>query len=165
MRLLLIAIVALALGTPSAGCKADQAVEGAAAKVGPKPIGNAECASCTMVVREQPAPRGQLVHRDGTHLHFCSVDDMVQYLHSPSKHGEAVEIYTEVMPPAHAPSDMSTEERTWTAAESVHFVLGVKRQGVMGPPVMSYQTRAAATAAGTEHQGHVVTWQQLRKEK
>ena len=29
------------------------------------------CTACGMVVREQPAPRGQVIHRDGTRVFLC----------------------------------------------------------------------------------------------
>ena len=157
----LLAMIAVILSV--AGCRGDVAAA-SHDTVGPSPIGHAECGSCSMVVGEQPAPRGQLVHRDGTREHFCSIDDMMQYLRAPSRHGEAVEIYVEAVEPGLDPATTPVDELPWMRAESAHFVTGVKRNGIMGPPVLTYEHAADAESAATRHKGHVRTWQQLRSE-
>ena len=63
--------LALALFVLCAACSrggASSAVERAA-----KDFDGDECAACGMIVREQPSPRAQAVHRDGERVYFCSI--------------------------------------------------------------------------------------------
>lgn len=138
---------------PSADSEATAAVASA--------IGLSECAACGMVVREQPAPRGQVVHRDGTRVFLCSLADLVQYLQAPSKHGSPVSVFVEVLDPAAAPKEKSTAERPWARAEEAGYVVGVEREGIMGKPVLAYPSAAAAAAAAARHGGQQKSWSEL----
>ncbi len=120
------------------------------------------CAACGMVMREQPAPRGQVVHRDGTRAFLCSIDDLVQYLDIPSPAGKPTRIYAEVMPDGHDSKDMNQAWQPWFDVADLFFVTGIERGAVMGDPVMTYRARAAAEKAAEKWGGSLVTFEQLR---
>ncbi|MCO4761361.1 MAG: nitrous oxide reductase accessory protein NosL [Myxococcales bacterium] len=143
-RLLKLTLILLA-AVVMAGCGKEQA-KVAAKPVSAKAIGPAECAACGMVVREQPAPRGQLVHRDGTHVFFCSLGDMVQYIQAPSPHGKATHVYVETLDTKVDPEKPEMGARPWILAGKAHYLLGAKRRGIMGPPVLSFGNQADADA-------------------
>ncbi|MDP6207588.1 MAG: nitrous oxide reductase accessory protein NosL, partial [Roseibacillus sp.] len=76
-------------------------------EIGPEAISNQEDAVCGMLVREQSAPRAQVIHRDGTRAFFCSVADLLAYLEAPSPHGAVLRTYLEVMEPDESPAQLS----------------------------------------------------------
>lgn len=157
---ILLALLALAA---LAGCKGDKASEGATAEHRAEVIGPHECAVCGMVVREQPAPRAQLVHRDGERAYFCSLGDLVQYLRAPSPHGKVEAVFVEVQDPAADPRETRTAERPWSAAGEATYVVGVERSGpIMGPPVLAYSSRESAAEVAREHGGEVHDWAALK---
>ena len=123
-----------------------------------------ECAACGMIVREQPAPRAQLVHRDGERAFFCSIGDMVAYRAGPSPHGEVVATYVEVLPADADPATNDTARRPWMEAERAGFVLGVPRRQIMGEPVLVYSTRDEAESAATRYGGRAVEQAELQSE-
>jgi len=133
------------IGCTRAGATADEA----APPVRAAAIGPAECGACGMVVREQPAPRGQLVHRDGTRMFFCSLGDLIQYQQAPSPHGKAKAVFVEVQPASVDVNKVAMLPKPWISAEKAHFVLGVRRRTIMGPPVLAFATAADASAAAT----------------
>lgn len=120
----------------------------------PQPIAEHECAACGMILREQPAPRAELVHRDGTRAYFCSIADLVTYLKAPSPHGQPAAIYVEVMGDDATPADLSTETKPLRPAEDVSFVYGGMARPVMGEPVLTFTTRAAADRAAERLHAH-----------
>ncbi len=121
------------------------------------------CSACGMVIREQPAPRGQVIHRDGSREFMCSIDDLVQYLDVPSPSGKPRKIFAEVMPDDHKLDDMDTGPQSWAEAAGVFFVIGIDRGGVMGDPALTYRTKDAAEMAAKNFGGKVVTFDQLRE--
>ncbi len=140
------AVLALTLAAALATCaKAPGA--GAAPAVAAVAIGPHECAACGMVVAEQPFPRGQLVHRDGTRAFFCSLGDLVQYLQAPSPHGKPAGVFVEVAPPTLDPATPATDPQPWRPAEEARYLLGAERRGIMGPPVLSFASARDADAA------------------
>ncbi|HMR06754.1 MAG TPA: nitrous oxide reductase accessory protein NosL [Polyangiaceae bacterium] len=148
---------------PLPACQSKSSTDTTAASASAAPIGIAECAACKMVVREQPAPRGQAVHRDGTRVHLCSIGDLVQYLASPSPHGNATAVFVEALEVNFDPKGSDTKERPWVAAESASYVVGVDRERIMGPAVLSYRERGEAEAAAKAHGGKLRTWAELRQ--
>lgn len=147
-------------------CHTDRGDDGGgAASAAPAAIGGAECAACGMVVREQPAPRGQLVFRDGTRAFACSVGDLVQVLAAPSPHGSVEHTWVESLPAGVAPGAITASAPTkWIDATRGFYVLGVDRPGVMGKPVLVYAARADAARVAQRTGGHVVEWGALRGE-
>jgi nitrous oxide reductase accessory protein NosL len=115
-----------------------------------------------MVVREQPAPRGQVVHRDGTREYFCSVGDMVHYLAIPSPHGASTGVFVELVPADADPLEHNLSPMEWVDAESAIFVVGVPRERIMGPPVLVYESPSVAKTVAGKHDGKVVNWESLR---
>jgi nitrous oxide reductase accessory protein NosL len=117
------------------------------AEIGPEAIANQEDAVCGMLVREQSAPRAQVIHRDGTRAFFCSVADLLAYLEAPSPHGTVLRTYLEVMEPDESPTRSHTRAHPWSEAGQASFVVGLKRPSIMGPPVMVYRDPDAAALA------------------
>lgn len=128
----------------------------------PHAIDDHECASCGMLVREQPAPRGQLVHRDGERLFFCSVSDMVTYLEAPSPHGAVLESFVETLDSGDDPMLPAIAPRPWEKSKNAQFVVGVDKPGVMGRPVLVYPSAEQASAIATKHSGTQADWQKLK---
>lgn len=112
-----------------------------------------EDAVCGMLVREQSAPRAQIVHRDGSRLFFCSLGDMLVYLSAPSPHGRAEAIFVEVLEPAEDPLQSHAGVHPWLAAEDAAYVVGIERPGIMGEPVLAYADRSQAERAMRGHDG------------
>jgi nitrous oxide reductase accessory protein NosL len=111
------------------------------------PLGDQEDAVCGMLVREQSAPRGQVVHHDGTRFFFCSLGDMLVHLGGPSPHGRPEAVYVEVMEPEEDPMQSHTGEHPWLPAEDAIYAVGVERQRIMGEPVLAYANREHAERA------------------
>ena len=144
------------------GCKQASREALPEGKVKALPIGTAECGVCGMVVREQPAPRGQMRHRDGKQVWFCSVGDMAQYLRAPSAHGKASHVWVEALPADADPRRPDVAPRPWYPAAELHHVLGIARPGIMGAPVMSYAAAAEARAVVARSGGEVLPWTELQ---
>lgn len=124
------------------------------APVAPVTLDGTECAVCGMTVAEQASPRGQVVHRNGEHRHFCSLGDLVVYLDTPGPLGAPTGVWVEAMPAGLHPLDHDTAEQPWiTPEEGVYAVVGDRR--VMGTPVLSYAKDAARGGAS-------LTWAEVR---
>jgi nitrous oxide reductase accessory protein NosL len=156
----LLSIVALLV---PAACSSKKADEAAASTHAAAAIGPAECAACGMVVREQPSPRAQAVHRDGTRAFLCSVDELRHYQMAPSPHGAVTASWVETVDPALNPAETPVETRPWSDAKAMSYVVGVTRPRVMGPPALAFETRAQAQAFAKKHGPSAVvrTWDQL----
>ncbi len=124
-------------------------------------FGLEECTSCGMVVREQPAPRGQAVHRDGTRKFFCALSDLLYYIETPSPHGQITDIFVEVLPADADPSEPDPSERDWLEAEKAQFIVGVDRPHVMGRPVLAYSPEVDVATLAERFDGQVVEWEEL----
>ncbi len=124
-----------------------------------------ECAACGMIVRNQPAPRAQLQHRNGERAFFCSVGDLLAYLDAPSPHGPAANVAIEVLgeiPTSPLPRTSSNQSPPWRDAGDLHYVVGVERTGIMGPPVLTFESRADADRMSRSNSGaQSVSWSQL----
>ncbi|MBW2465134.1 MAG: nitrous oxide reductase accessory protein NosL [Deltaproteobacteria bacterium] len=150
------------VGMLAAGCGDDAATETAA--TGAVSFEHHECAACGMIVREQPAPRGQLVHRDGTRAHFCAISDLAVYVGAPSPHGAPTSVYVEVMAPDTTPDDLSTDELSWSPVDDVSFVIGDFERPVMGQPVLTFSTDEEGGAAAARLDGRAIGWEGLLTE-
>lgn len=129
------------------------ASERQAAELAPQPaaLADQEDAVCGMLAREQPAPRAQVVHRDGARFFFCSLGDLMVHRSVPSPHGRVVEVFVEVMGPDADPAQSHTGPHPWAAAREALYVVGLERTGVMGRPVFSYADRADAEATASRY--------------
>jgi nitrous oxide reductase accessory protein NosL len=108
---------------------------------------------CGMLVREQSAPRAQVVHRDGSRFFFCSVGDLLVHAGAPSPHGRVQAIFVEVMDPSEDPGESHTDPHPWVLADEAHYVVGVEREGIMGEPVLAYADRGQAELTMRAHTG------------
>lgn len=97
-----------------------------------------------MLVREQSAPRGQVIHRDGSHFFFCSLGDMLVHLGAPSRHGKVEAVFVEVMKSEEDPMQSHRGLHPWLSADEVVYVVGIDRQLIMGKPVLAYADRTTA---------------------
>lgn len=153
--------ISMAIAGTAVACDRNSSSKEQAATVEARPIGHAECAACAMVVIEQPAPRGQVAHRDGTHEHFCSLGDFVQYVQSPSPHGPIVASYVEVVSPEVPPDEIDSKPRKWVPADQARYMVDIERTGVMGPGIVAYESMEDATRAAERHDGRIVGWKEL----
>lgn len=119
----------------------------------PIAIADQEDAVCGMLVREQSAPRAQVVHRDGERAFFCSIGDLLVYLDAPSPHGPVREIFVEVMDAGEDPAKHHTGPHPWHGARSATYVVGVERPAIMGEPVLAYADPAEARRVAEAHAG------------
>lgn len=127
------------------------------------PIGHAECAACGMTVGNQPAPRGQVVHHDGTRAYLCSISDLIHYAGVPSRHGRIVATFVEVMDDGSDPAELATESLPWARAAEASYVMGVARPRIMGPPVLTYGAEDLAMEAAARFGGAAVSWEELQR--
>ena len=124
----------------------------------PAPFGYAECEVCGMTVSAQPAPRGQLIYRDGTHPYFCSLGELRAALQARSPHGEPLAIYVETLPRDVDPDTLDTAPLPWVRAEQAWYVFGASRPQIMGLPGLSFASEADARAAAERLGLQAVPW-------
>lgn len=146
-RLLRFACLAIALATVA--CAEDEAAPAPTAQ--PAPLADHECAVCGMTVSMQTAPRAQAIHRDGTHVFFCSIGDWQVHAGAPSPHGPITASFVEVMDDLEDPLATQRAPQPWEPAGSVHYVIGVPREGVMGEPVLTFTSERAAARVESGH--------------
>lgn len=108
---------------------------------------------CGMLVREQSAPRSQVVHRDGSRVFFCSLGDLLVHLDAPSPRGRAEAVFVEVMEAGEDPLQSHTGVHAWVSAEDAVYVVGIERRGIMGEPVLAYADEPEAKRAMRGHAG------------
>lgn len=128
----------------------------------PAALDGQECAACGMIVREEPSPRAQLVHRDGERAFFCSLADLVAYREVPSRHGEVVHTWVESLPAELDPAAHDAAAQPWIEAERAHFVLGIERR-VMGTPGLSYAREEDARAVAERVGGRAMRWNEAMR--
>lgn len=146
-----------------AGCRGETSQ--ATAEVAAVDFDGHDCAACGMIVREQPAPRGQVQHVDGARLYFCSISDLLTYLGAPSPHGKVKGIWVEAIDPASDPLAFDPARRPWVEAERAFFVLGLEKPRVMGTPIVSYTTESEARRVAEAHPGATVSdWSRLKSD-
>lgn len=145
--------LALACGGP-----ADHALVDASAAA----IGGAECAVCGMTVGEQLAPRGQVVFRDGTHQHVCSVQELRALVQAPSSRGAPVAVYVEALPDDFDVAAGTSAVLPWITVEEGRFVYGASRPMVMGEPALVFADDTGAAAAAHALDAKVLRWPALR---
>jgi nitrous oxide reductase accessory protein NosL len=127
----------------------------------PVPIATAECEVCGMLVAEQPAPRGQVVYRDGTHAFTCSLQGLFILVSSPNPRGQPVEVYVEKLDPDFDWTQSPVGAFPWVAAEEAVFVAGAQRNMVMGTPLLSYGDVGAASRAAKQLGTSPYRWSEL----
>lgn len=146
----LLLITLLLAGTLSA-CGDPEASQRAASHEA-HPIDAQQCSACGMTVREQPAPRAQVIHRDETRLYFCAIGDLLAHLASPSPHGAVDAIFVETLSADANAEDADTGAHPWKPAAEAAYVVGVTRR-VMGEPVLVYSSLSEAEASAARQPG------------
>ncbi|MAG32271.1 MAG: hypothetical protein CL908_15415 [Deltaproteobacteria bacterium] len=155
-------VVPLSIGMLS-GCTAGDVDSDPAPGEIAEALSGAEGAVCGMVVSEQPAPRAQVVHRDGTRLFLCGMADLLVHLEARSPHGAPVDIYVEAMEVHEDPREIHRGEHDWIRAESAVYRIGDERpQLVMGEPVMVYRDRRTAESAVAHGPTEILSFDELR---
>jgi nitrous oxide reductase accessory protein NosL len=146
-----------------AGCPSGDTESDLERSKGPLSLANTEGAVCGMVVSEQPAPRAQVVHRDGTRLYLCGIADLLVHLEAPSPHGIPADIYVELMEADEDPREISFAEHEWIRAERALYRIGDERPRlIMGVPIMVYRDRPTAEAAIAHGPTEILDWGELQ---
>jgi nitrous oxide reductase accessory protein NosL len=146
-----------------AGCPAEQDPGDRVRSEGAVSLAGAEGAVCGMVVSEQPAPRAQVLHRDGTRLFLCGIADLLIHLDARSPHGAPLEIYVEAMQADEDPREIRLGEHEWIRAEDALYRIGDERPPlIMGAPVMVYRDRATAKSAIAHGPTEILDFAQLQ---
>ncbi len=158
LTLAMTAAVAAALAV---ACTAEDASE-PAAPLTTVAIDDQAGAVCGMIVRDQSAPRAQVVHRDGERAFLCSIGDLLVHVLAPSPHGKAEAIWVEVLTPEQDPAESHTGPHEWVRAEDAVYVVGIERRGIMGPPVLVYRTREDAERVTAGTAGRVLDFEGLK---
>jgi len=135
--------------------------ERAAVDLDPVAISDQAGAVCGMLIREQSAPRAQVVHRDGERAFVCSIGDLLAYLAAPSPHGAPARVLVEVMHPRQNPAEAHTDAHPWIPAEDGVYVVGIQREQIMGAPVLIYRDRAAASQVVAGTSAKILSWAEL----
>jgi|GEM_PF-1003175 len=152
-------LAALLLGI-SPGCgTAEPSAPIVVAPVDPGPV---ECAVCGMTVRDQPSPRGQVLHRNGEHKHFCALGDLRAYLQTPTPLGTPTAVWVEDLGPDFELLAFDVAPRPYIAADDATYVVGSARPRIMGLPILSFSdpdvaNRHASGAAKTAIWADLVT--------
>ncbi len=119
------------------------------------------CTLCSMVVREQPVPRAQVVHRSGARAHLCSISELVPYLAVPSPDGRPTHFWVEVLRVDDGSAPTLTEPRPWIPAAGAWFVVGGPERPVMGESVLAYATSEDARSIAEQCGGTALSWNEL----
>jgi len=128
-----------------------------------KPLGSSECSACSMIVIDQPSPRGQLIHRDGERAYFCSIGDLIHYLETPSPHGAVQQVFIEGLPKDFDMHANEIDELTWFPANELMFQVGVERSGIMGIPILAFP-KEIVNPAGMKLGDHTFhSWEEVPK--
>lgn len=145
------------------GCSSDERTRSVAPTGPVESLEGAEGAVCGMVVSEQPAPRAQVVHRDGTRQFLCGIADLLIHLDAPSPHGAPLAVYVEAMEVDEDPREVHLGPHAWIRAETAAFRIGDERPPlIMGEPVMVYRDRATAAAAVSHGPTQILDFEELR---
>jgi nitrous oxide reductase accessory protein NosL len=127
----------------------------------PVAISDQEGAVCGMLVREQSAPRSQVIHRDGERSFLCSIGDLLAYLAAPSPHGAPARVLVEVLQPTQDPAESHTASHPWITAQEGVYVVGIERKLIMGAPVLIYRDRTAAEQVIAGTSAKILSWDEL----
>jgi copper chaperone NosL len=125
------------------------------------PIGDAECNICGMLVEEQPAPRGQVLYRDGSHEFTCGIHGLHSLVSAPNPNGTPLSVYVESLEIDFDERQPSFEARPWIFAEEAYFVPLAERKMVMGAPFLSYADAETAKSKAESLGVSAVRWAEL----
>lgn len=132
---------------------------GGAVDAVPVGLDHHECGVCGMGLDEQPAPRAQVLYRNGQRRFACSIADLRVLVQTPDPNGTPVAVWVEEAPDV----AVGRDERRWLPAEGAWFVFGVERPEVMGVPALVFDDHDAAEARAAQLGGHAVPWSSVRE--
>jgi thiamine biosynthesis lipoprotein len=154
-------LLLLACLTLSASCSPEDADR--AGELEPVEIEDQAGAVCGMLVRDQSAPRAQVIHRDGERAFLCSIGDLLIYLEAPSPHGAPSQVLVEAMDPSEDPSESHTGPHPWVPAELGVYVVGIERRGIMGAPVLVYRSQESAQRVALGTSARILDFEELKR--
>ena len=116
---------------------------------------------CGMNVLEHAGPKGQIILASRLDpVWFSSARDTISFTMLPEEPKDIRAIYVSDM--AKAPSWERPGETNWIDARKAFFVIGSRAKGGMGvDETVPFSERAAAETFAAEHEGRVVTFDQV----
>lgn len=120
-----------------------------------EPPADSTCTSCGMPPAKFPKNRAQVTTKNGEHLHFCSTKCLVSYLENPGQLKAPAPEISAVWVTAHADGD-------YEYANGMHYLVGSRLLGPMGPEAIPFRSKAAAEAMARQEGGRVVRWPELK---
>jgi nitrous oxide reductase accessory protein NosL len=130
-------------------------------QVTPETFDGAECSVCSMIVAEQPSPRAQVIYRDGTRHHLCSLADLSIEIQTPSSNGKPIATYVESLPSNFDPKKNLVIPLPWINANDAVYILGFQRPRVMGTPILSFSKSNGQIFQSNYSETVSVDWKEL----
>lgn len=120
-----------------------------------------QCASCGMVIKKYPGPKGLIVLKDTSVQKFCSARGTACGYAAALKKGEVVHVF---MHDAGAVDWKNPDDSKLIDATKAWFVYGSKVKAVMGPSLAPFATKEAAEAFQKKNGGKLMTFADLTPE-
>lgn len=114
--------------------------------------GNEACAVDGMLVAVHEGPKAQILRANGERAYYCDTKEVFAELLDPVRRRAVVGIWFQALDDA----SWAAHADGWSPAHGLHFVVGSRRMGAMGPTLVPYRDRARAVAFAEEHGGEVV---------
>ena len=120
-----------------------------------------QCASCAMVIKKYPGPKGLIVLKDKTVQKFCSARGTACGYAEAMKKTGVVHVF---MHDAGAVDWKNPDDSKLIDATKAWFVYGSKVKAVMGPSLAPFATREAAEAFQKKNGGKLMRFEELTPE-
>lgn len=120
-----------------------------------------QCASCAMVIKKYPGPKGLIVLKDRSVQQFCSARGTACGYAAAMKKSGVVHVF---MHDAGATDWKNPDDSKLIDATKAWFVYGSKVKAVMGPSLAPFATKEAAEAFQKENGGKLMSFADLTPE-
>lgn len=120
-----------------------------------------QCASCAMVIKKYPGPKGLLVLKDKSVQKFCSARGTACGYAAAMKKTGVVHVF---MHDAGAVDWKNPDDSKLIDATKAWFVYGSKVKAVMGPSLAPFATKEAAEAFQKANGGKLMSFADLTPE-
>ena len=120
-----------------------------------------QCASCGMVIKKYPGPKGLIVLKDRSVQKFCSARGTACGYAAAMKKSGVVHVF---MHDAGATDWKNPDDSKLIDATKAWFVYGSKIKAVMGPSLAPFATKEAAEAFQRENGGKLMRFADLTPE-